>query len=61
MEIFHKKWKKYDEIQLIKNKMDLNIRKITNLHPPQISHINEKLIFQKFMHEIFYSIFISKT
>ena len=33
MVIFHKKWKKYDEIQLTKNKMDLNIRKMPN-HPP---------------------------
>ena len=31
--IFYKKWKKYNEIQLTKNKMDLNIQKITN-HPP---------------------------
>ena len=31
--IFYKKWKKYNEIQLTKNKMDLNIRKMTN-HPP---------------------------
>ena len=28
--IFYKKWKKYNEIQLTKNKMDLNIRKMTN-------------------------------
>ena len=27
------KWKKYNEIQLTKNKMDLNNRKMTN-HPP---------------------------
>ena len=27
MVIFYKKWKKYNEIQLTKNKMDLNIRK----------------------------------
>ena len=33
MAIFHKKWKKYNEIQLTKNKMYLNIRKMTN-HPP---------------------------
>ena len=33
MVIFNKKWKKYKEIQLTKNIMDLNIRKITN-HPP---------------------------
>ena len=33
MVIFYKKWKKYNEIQLTKNKMDLNIRKLTN-HPP---------------------------
>ena len=30
---FYKKWKKYYEIQLPKNKMDLNNRKTTN-HPP---------------------------
>ena len=33
MVIFYKKYKKYNEIQLTKNKMDLNIRKIIN-HPP---------------------------
>ena len=33
MTIFYKKWKNYNEIQLKKNKMDLNIRKMTN-HPP---------------------------
>ena len=33
MIILYKKWKKYNEIQLTKNKMDLNIRKMTN-HPP---------------------------
>ena len=33
MVIFDKRWKKYNEIQLTKNKMDLNIRKMTN-HPP---------------------------
>ena len=30
MVILYKKWKKYNEIQLTKNKMDLNIRKILN-------------------------------
>ena len=30
---FIKKWKKYNETQLTKNKMDLYIRKIAN-HPP---------------------------
>ena len=33
MVIFYKKWKKYNEIQFTINKMDLNIRKMTN-HPP---------------------------
>ena len=33
MVIFYKKWKKYNETQLTKNKMDLNIRKMT-YHPP---------------------------
>ena len=32
MVIFYEKWKKYDEIQLTKNKMDLNNQKLTN-HP----------------------------
>ena len=33
MVIFYKKWKKYNEIQLTKNKMDFNNQKMTN-HPP---------------------------
>ena len=33
--VFYKIWKKYNEIQLTKNKMDLNNRKITN-HPPSL-------------------------
>ena len=33
MVIFYKKFKKYNEIQLTKNKIDLNIRKMIN-HPP---------------------------
>ena len=40
MVIFYKKWKKYNEIQLIKNKIDLNNRKITNYHPPPLSQPN---------------------
>ena len=31
--IFYKKWKKYNEIQWTKNKMNLNIRKMTNRPP----------------------------
>ena len=38
MVIFNKKWKKYNEIQLTKNIMDLNIRKMTN-HPPSPAEI----------------------
>ena len=30
MVIFYKKWKTYNETQLTKNKMDLNIQKMTN-------------------------------
>ena len=33
MVLFCKIWKKYNEIQLTKNKMDLNNRKMTD-HPP---------------------------
>ena len=39
MVIFYKKWKKYNELQLTKNKMDLNIRKMTN-HPPSPAKSN---------------------
>ena len=35
MAIFYKTWKKYDEIQLTKNEMDLNMKNMTN-HPPSI-------------------------
>ena len=38
MVIFYKKWKKYNEFQLTKNKMDLNIRKMTN-HPPSPAYL----------------------
>ena len=38
MVIFYKIWKKLNEIQLTKNKMDLNIRKMTN-HPPSLRNI----------------------
>ena len=41
MVIFYKKWKKYNEFQLTKNKMDLNNRKMTN-HPPSPLYNNNK-------------------
>ena len=34
MVIFYKKWKKYNEIKLPNNKMNLNNRKMKN-HPPR--------------------------
>ena len=40
MVIFYKKWKKYNEIQLTKNKIYLNIRKMNN----QIIRLNESMI-----------------
>ena len=41
MVIFYKKWIQYNGIQLTKNKMDLNIRKITNHSPsPYLSYKN---------------------
>ena len=46
MVLFYKKWKMYNEIQLTKNKMDLNNRKITN-HPP--SHVNLVLQIYSFL------------
>ena len=49
MEIFYKKWKKYNDIQLTKNKMDLNIRKMTN-HPPSPDLVMK---YDQFLHEDF--------
>ena len=43
MVIFYKKWKKYNEIQLIKNKIDLNIQKIFIHPPPGRSRIRNSL------------------
>ena len=43
MVIVYKKWKKYNEIQLTKNKMDLNIRKMINHpHSPVLNIITNK-------------------
>ena len=39
---FNKKWKKNNEIQLTKNKMDLNNRKMTN-DPPSAEFIGQVL------------------
>ena len=42
MLIFHKRWKQYNEIQLTKNKMDLNNRKMTNHPPPPYRNNNSR-------------------
>ena len=34
MVVLYKRWKKYNEFQLTKNKMDLNNRKCKIIHPP---------------------------
>ena len=36
MEICYKKWKKYDEIQLTKNEIELNTQKKSSPFPRQI-------------------------
>ena len=41
MVIFYKKWKKYNNIQLTKNKICLNNRKMKN-HRPSPAQINKK-------------------
>ena len=40
MLVLHKRWKKYDEFQLTKNKMDLNNRKSKIIHPPPSEESN---------------------
>ena len=47
-------WKKYNEIQLTKNKMDLNNQKMKN-HPPSPE---QSFVFPKLLH--FYDLFIIK-
>ena len=51
MAIFYKKWKKYNEVQLTKNKIDLNIRKMTN-HPPspEAIKLNNIIIIQSYIY-----------
>ena len=46
MVIFYKNWKKHNEIQLTKNKMDLNIREMTN-HPPSPGYNSSKYVGTK--------------
>ena len=41
MVIFYKKWKKYNEIQL-KNKLDLNNRKMPNHPPSPAKHVQKE-------------------
>ena len=52
MVIFYKKWKKYNEIQLTKCKMDLNIRKMRN-HPPspRPNHLDMSIFSRLVSHE----------
>ena len=52
MVIFYKKWKKYNEFQLTKNKMDLNIRKMTN-HPPS-PVLRDTSFLHSFVHGVVY-------
>ena len=40
MVIFSEKWKKYNEIQLIQNKIDLNNEKIKNPPPSPVNLTN---------------------
>ena len=61
MEIFSNKWKKYNEIQLTKNKMDLNNWKLKIIHAflvrqRQWKIINESMI----LHEIIWIIINGK-
>ena len=44
MVVFYKKWKNYNEIQLTKNKMNFNIKKMKN-HPPSPDIIHTYLPF----------------
>ena len=45
MLVLYTKWKKYNEFQLTKNKMDLKNRKLKIIHPPP-SKCSEKLQYE---------------
>ena len=63
MVIFYKKWKKYNEIQLAENKMDLNVRKMTN-HPPSPAYVfmqYRTLIIKAVVEEDYIRIYIFKA
>ena len=49
MVIFYKKWKKYNEIQLTKKKMDLNIRKMINHPPSPVTKIYKSMTSPKWL------------
>ena len=46
MAIFYKIWKKYNEIQLAKNEMDLNNRKMKNHPPSPDNSLIKKILFK---------------
>ena len=48
MLVFYKRWKKYNETQLPKNKMDLNNRKIKNHPPSPVTYVAKKIIIFQF-------------
>ena len=44
MVIFYKKWKKYNEFQLTKNKMDFNTLKLKIIHPPPSEESHQRIV-----------------
>ena len=46
MVLFYKKWKRCYEIQLRKNKIDLNVEKLQIIHPPPYFKINAYISIQ---------------
>ena len=60
MVIFYKKWKKYNETQLTRNKMDLNIQKMTN-HPPSLGPSPVKLALKKVVPKEYFDLFGNVT
>ena len=54
MVVFYKIWKKYDEIQLPTNKMDLNNQKMENHQPSRFKKKIDIIVQNDFIHLIFY-------
>ena len=56
--VFYERWKKYNEIQLTKNKMDLRNRNLKNNPPSPILYNNTWNVYIQYIHGHIYNIIL---